>query len=394
MRRLSQHAPGVSPARVAVALACCCVSLGALGADDSARLRAIVDTAVRPVIAEYDLPGMAVGLTVDGKAHIFNYGLASRENKLPVTDATLFELGSISKPMTATLALYAHALGKFSLNDHPSKFMPELKGSQIDRASLLHLGTYTAGGLPLQFPDEIGEAQMSTYFQQWKADAAPGKQRRYSNPSLGLFGHLAALSMQGDFVALMEQQVFPQFDMRSSYIRVPGAALAEYAWGYDKANKPVRVGAGVFSAHAYGVISTAADVIRFVQVNIDPGRLAAPMRRAVEGTQVGHFKVGEMVQGLGWEQYRYPVSLEHLVAGNASPVSMEPNLATPLGAPQARGQALLFNKSGSTRGFSNYVAFVPQQKIGVVLLANKTVPAHVRVALAHGILAKLAPNAK
>ncbi len=387
--RLSQHIAGA-----AVALVSCFVSTLAVAADDSARFRAIVDAAIRPVMAEYDLPGVAVGVTVDGKAYIFNYGLASREDKLPVTDATMFELGSISKPMTATLATYAQALGKMSLQDHPSKFMPQLKGSQIDRANLLHLGTYTGGGLPLEFPDEIADAQMISYFQQWKADAAPGTQRRYSNPSLGLFGHLAALSMQGDFVALMEQNIFPQFGMNSSYLQVPKAASGNYAWGYDKANKPVRVGAGVFAAQAYGVISTAADVIAFVQANIDPSRLAPPMRRAVQGTQAGHFAVGGMVQGLGWELYNYPVSLEQLVAGNSPPVSMAPNTVTPVIPTQSPGPALLFNKSGSTRGFGNYLAFVPQKKIGVVLLSNKNFPAPVRVALAHGILGQLTPGIK
>jgi len=44
----------------------------------------------------------------------------------PVTETTLFELGSVSKTFTATLGLYAQALGQLSLADHPSRFMPEL----------------------------------------------------------------------------------------------------------------------------------------------------------------------------------------------------------------------------------------------------------------------------
>jgi hypothetical protein len=38
---------------------------------------------------------------------------------------------------------YAQVLGKLSMDDHPSRYMPALKAGDIDQASLLHLGTYT-----------------------------------------------------------------------------------------------------------------------------------------------------------------------------------------------------------------------------------------------------------
>src|SRR5690606_9385511 len=47
---------------------------------DSDRLKSIVDAAIRPVMKEYAVPGMAVGLTVDGKHYFFNYGVASQES--------------------------------------------------------------------------------------------------------------------------------------------------------------------------------------------------------------------------------------------------------------------------------------------------------------------------
>ena len=367
----------------------CLLSVSCRAADNSAKIRAIVDAAVRPVIAEYDLPGVAVGVTVGGKAYVFNYGVASREKNSPVSDATLFELGSVTKPLTATLVSYAQVLGKLSLDDHPSKFMPQLKGTAIDKVSVLNLGTYTAGGLPQQFPDEVADGQMESYFQQWVADAPPGTQRRYSNPSLGLFGHLAAIALKGDFADLMEQQLFAQLGMKNSYIVRPGTVPADYAWGYDKANKPVRMQRGVLSDEGGGGISTAGDLIRLVQANLAPGALRAPLRRAVEGTHIGYFAVGPLVQGLGWEQYPYPVPLATLVAGNSPAMSMEPNAAWLIAEPKAPVQATLFNKTGSTRGFGNYVAFVPQKKLGVVFLANKSAPAPARVKVVHTILTQL-----
>ncbi|MFZ6749945.1 class C beta-lactamase [Undibacterium sp. Ren11W] len=354
------------------------------------QIRAAVDAAIRPLMAEYDVPGMAVAVTINGQSMFFQYGVASRANKTPVSETTLFEIGSISKTFAATMATYAQVLGKLSMDDHPSRYMPALKGKDIDQASLLHLGTYTAGGLPLQFPDDLADAQVTTYFQTWKATAAAGSQREYSNPSLGLFGHLTALALKADFRDVMETQIFPQLGLQHSYLDVPKTAMGNYAWGYNRANQAIRMNPGALAAPTYGVKSSAADMLRFVQVNIDASGLEPTMQRALAATHVGYFKVGTMVQGLGWEQYPYPVTLEHLLAGNSESMLFDANPAQKISAPQAPVAATLFNKTGSTNGFGGYVAFVPEQKIGIVMLANKNYPIPARIKAGYAILEQLA----
>ncbi|NRR30676.1 beta-lactamase [Oxalobacteraceae bacterium] len=387
--------PAFTRSIAAALISSCFLPLASWAADDSVQLRTIVDTAIRPLMAEYDLPGMAVAVTVNGQSTVFNYGLASREDKTPVGEATLFELGSVSKTFTATLATYAQELGKLSLDDHPGKYMPQLKGSALDKASLLNLGTYTAGGLPLQVPDEVANFdQMVAYFRQWKPDSAPSAQRNYSNPSIGLLGYITGLALHSDFATALETRLLPQLGLTHSYVRVPDSAMVNYAWGYDKDNKPGRVKPDVFATEAYGLKATAADMIRFVQANIEPGRQEAALRRALEGTHVGYFKVRNMVQGLGWEQYPYPITLEQLVAGNSPSLIFDANAAKRLTPPQAPAGATLFNKTGSTSRFGAYVAFVPEQKIGIVMLANKNYPIPARIKAAHAILAQLSPAVK
>jgi beta-lactamase class C len=378
---------------LALLSACFCLVPASAQAADAAAVRAAVDREIRPLMAQYAVPGMAVAVTIDGQAMFFNYGAASKEQGTPVSEHTLFELGSISKTFTATLASYAQVLGKLSFDDHPGTYMAQLKGSAIDKATLLDLGTYTAGGLPLQFPDEVGiDGQMLTYFRQWQPDAAPGTLRRYSNPSIGLLGHVTALALHSDFGDAIEQRLFPALGLKHSHVRVPDGAMAIYAWGYDRADKPVRVRRDVFDAEAYGVKSSAADVIRFVQENIEPDRLPDPFRRAVEGTHVGFFQVGEMVQGLGWEQYRGAVTLQRLLAGNAQGMIDGANPARRLTPPQPAPRGTWFNKTGSTRGFGAYVLFVPEHKLGIVMLANKNYPIPARVKAAHAILEQVASN--
>ena len=376
---------------LALAIICfCLVSTAIRAADNPSTITAAVDRAFRPLLETYGVPGIAVAVAAGGQRYFFSYGVAAKDRNTPVTKDTLFEIGSLSKTFTATFAAYAQALGKISLNDHPGKYMPELRHSAIDEASLLHLGTYTTGGLPLQFPDTVtNDAEMVTYFQEWKPSAAPGAQRRYSNPSIGLLGHITGLAMNGNFADLVEAELFPKLGLSHSYIRVPEAEMANYAWGYNKAGEPIRVAPGVLDAEAYGVKSTAADMIRFVEANIRPDTLEMPIRRAVEGTHIGYFQIGEMVQGVGWEQYPYPVTLDRLLAGNSTAMSLEANAATELTPPQAPSEPTLFNETGSTNGFGAYAAFVPEKKIGLVMLANKNVPIPPRITAAHAVLEQL-----
>lgn len=349
----------------------------------------LVDRAFRPLLVEHDVPGLAVGVIVQGRPSVFSFGVTSRDNGQPVTAHTLFELGSVSKTFTATLATYAQAQGALALDDHPGRYMPAIRGSAVDRATLLDLGTYTAGGLPLQFPDDVTESTMAAYFRDWQPSAPPGVVRRYSNPSIGLLGHVTGVALGADYADLLEARLFPELGLSESHVRVPEAAMDLYAWGHDKAGAPVRVSPGVLDAEAYGVKSSAADMLRFIGANLRPETLRGPIRRAVESTQTGYVRVGDMVQGLGWERYDLPVTQERLVAGNTGAMVMQANPATPVAPEDASPVDALFNKTGSTNGFGAYVAFVPSKGIGIVMLANRNLPIPARIAASFEVLREL-----
>ncbi len=350
----------------------------------------VVYEAIAPVMEKNRVPGLAVAVTVQGKRSLFNYGVASKEIGQAITEDTLFEIGSLSKTFTATLACLAQARGALVLSDMASKYFSALAGSSFDKISLLELATYTAGGLPLQFPDSIIDRdQMIAYFKRWRPNYAPGTRRLYSNPSMGLFGYLAARSVRAPFGDLMERQLIAPLGLTHTYLKVPRDRMGNYAFGYAKDDKPIRVKPGVFDSEAYGVKTTATDMIRFVEANINGAVPDVTLQRAITATHTGYFKVGDMTQGLGWEMYAWPTRLETLLEGNSSKMILETHAVTPLAPQVLPQQATLINKTGSTNGFGSYAAFVPRKRLGVVILANRNFPIADRVTAAYKILASL-----
>jgi len=353
-------------------------------------LTAVVDGAILPLLKEYRIPGMAVAVLNGGQAHYFNYGVANRESGQQVSEQTLFEIGSVSKTLTATLGAYAVVKGGFTLDDKVSQHAAWLKGSAFDGVTMAELATYSAGGLPLQFPEEVDSYdKLREYYRHWSPLYPAGTHRHYSNPSIGLFGHLAANSLGQPFEQLMSQTLLPKLGLHHTYIQVPASAMADYAYGYAKDDQPVRVNPGVLAAEAYGIKTCSADLLKFVEANIS-GSGDAVMAQAIAMTHTGYFSVGEMTQGLGWESYAYPVAEQTVLTGNSPAVSFKANPVTGFATPRAMGDLRLYNKTGSTNGFGSYVAFVPAKGMGIMMLANRNYPIEARVKAAFAILSTLA----
>lgn len=361
---------------------------GAGNTEDSIALAA--DSAAKPIMQEYNIPGMAIGVTVNGKRSFYNYGITSKNTQQAVTNETLFEIGSISKTFTATLAAYAQAESYLSLTDSVSKYLPSLRGSSLANVQLFNLGTHTAGGFPLQLPDDIKDtAQLMQYYQQWHPDYAAGTYRVYSNPGIGLLGVITARRMQQPFAALIEKKLFPELGMEHSYINVPADKMPLYAQGYNSADSAVRLNPAVLATEVYAIKSCTKDLIQFTEANMGIAKLNAPLQQAVMNTHTGYFRSGVLTQDLIWEQYPYPTDLKVLLAGNSESMIFEANPAAQINPVLPPQENVLINKTGSTNGFSAYILFVPSRKTGIVVLTNKSYPIAARIQVAFQVLAQL-----
>ncbi|MCF7456150.1 class C beta-lactamase [Vibrio sp. A1-1] len=355
----------------------------------SSQLKSVVDECAKGLMNEYDIPGLAIAVTIDGKRYFYNYGFADESKGSLVTNDTIFELGSISKTFAATLTGYAQAKGKLNMDDKVKDYIPELENSVLGNTKLVHVATYTAGGLPLQFPSEVtNDAEMMQYYKTWKPEYEAGTKRKYSNPSIGLFGYIGALSMKSDYTEMMETVILPELGMTNTFVYVPKDKLNNYAFGYSSEGKPVRVNPGILDAQAYGIKSTSLDMLQYIEANMGQAQLNTDIENALERTHTKYFDTDTFTQAVGWEGYDYPVSLSQLLKGNSSDVILN---AKPVQASVSGtlGRDVWYNKTGSTGGFGAYIAYVPSEKIGIVILANKNYPNAERVEAAYNIISSV-----
>lgn len=367
-----------------------CSTFAAPGTLTEKQIGHVVDKTIAPLLKEQAIPGMAVAVIYQGKPYYFTYGKADIANNQPVTTQTLFELGSLSKTFAGVLGGDAVARGEIRLSDPANEYWPELNGRQWQNISMLDLATYTAGGLPLQVPDEVTDkAALLNFYQTWQPEWAPGEKRLYANSSIGLFGSLAVKPSGLSFEQAMTQRVLAPLRLSHTWIKVPAYEESHYAWGYSS-GRPVRVSPGMLDAESYGVKSSIADMASWIKANMNPQQVKdKTLRQGMELAQSRYWRIGSMYQGLGWEMLNWPVKAKVVVDGSESKVALAATPAVAIRPPAPPVNDSWVHKTGSTGGFGSYAAFIPQQQLGIVILANKNYPNPERVKAAFSILEDL-----
>ena len=356
-------------------------------ADNNDHLKSTVDQQAKLLMNEHNISGMAFGIIIDGKSHFYHYGLADKKAKIPVSENTIFELGSISKTFAATLASYSELNGTLKLEDTADKYIPYLKNSAIGNTKLINLATYSAGGLPLQVHDDVkNNKELLRYYKSWQPVFPINSKRLYSNASIGLFGYISALSMDADYTQLMEEKILPSLNMPNTFINVPSNKMADYAFGYNAAGDAIRVNPGMLDAEAYGIKSTITDMTHFMAANMGLVPLDKNIQQALDNNRKGYYQASTFTQGLGWEMYPYPTQLDTLLEGNSMDVVLKPQAITTDNHPTPILNNVWVNKTGATNGFGGYIAYIPAEKSGIVILANKNYPNADRVKAAYTIL--------
>jgi beta-lactamase class C len=351
----------------------------------SASARSSVDAEIAAFMAEHGIPGMAVGWTTPEGDALHYYGVADPASDRPVTASTRFELGSISKTFTAALTALAVETDVLAAEDAAATWVPRLAGTPAGARALSELAAHVNGGLPLQFPDTVADdAAAVDWLAAWTPTAATETVRSYSNPGMGLLGLATAGAWHERFETLVETRLLAPLALaQTGFEEDP----AQDAAGRRRSGEATVLSPGPLDGPAYGLRSTARDLLHWTAAQLGRGAIAPELARALAATQHGRFDAGPLVQGWVWERLPWPASEAQLEAATADRIVLEPNPVSRLPEPDTETRAVLVHKTGGTGGFGAWIGFVPETGTGLVLLANANHPTTPRVILGARLLA-------
>ena len=266
-----------------------------------------------------------------------------------MTPETLFEIGSVSKTFTATLASYATAQDKMRLDDRASQHWPAHAGQPLRRhqparprdlyrrrlaAAVPRLSAEGPGTDPRLLPPvaaDLRAGQPAPLFQRASACSAISPRAAWASRS----NDSGAASVPGTWASNRPTSTCPRRRWRSTP-RATARTTARYG------SVPAR-----WMPKAT-VKTSAADLLRFVDANLHPGARTCHGRRDARCHPSRLLQGRRHDQGLGWEAYDWPISLKRLQAGARRRWRCGPQDRHGLPAPQALENQRLLNKTGST----------------------------------------------
>ncbi len=305
-----------------------------------------VDKYVLSQLAEKHIPGAAIAVIKNGKViKTEGYGLASVEFNAPVTTETVFEIGSVSKQITAAAIMLLVEDGKINLDDKISKYLPNTPEAWKD-VSVRHLLTHTSGvksytslgGFELSKRYKVGDFIKELSPQP--LDFAPGSAYRYSNSGYSLLGYIIESASGKNYWEFLQTRIFNLLKMNSTADRDPQFIIKNRATGYEWENGRL-VGrdyelTDLFSAGA--IVSTISDMAKWDIALRDETLLKNESKAMI------------------WKPFT-------LTGGKENPYGFGWNVG------EFRGQKLL-NHGGQTAGFAANISRYTDADLDIIVLTN------------------------
>lgn len=230
-----------------------------------------VDRYVRAQLAERHIPGAAIAVVKNGRVvKTEGYGLASVEFSAPVTKETVFEIGSVSKQITAAAIMLLVEKGKINLDEKISKYLPATPDAWKN-VSVRNLLTHTSGiksytGLSgFELTKRLSRDEFIKALAAQPLEFETGSRYIYSNSGYNLLGFIIETVSGESYWDFTRERIFKPLGMNSTADRDPKYIIPNRASGYEWQNNAL-VGrdydlTDVFSAGA--IVSTVEDLVKW-----------------------------------------------------------------------------------------------------------------------------------
>ena len=335
----------------------------------------LVTKLVTSFMKEHSIPGAAIAITDSSESYFYTFGIADYSNNKPVTNQTIFEIGSITKLFTALLFTKATNNQNMHLNDALIKHYPKLNSNPfLHDITFEKLLTHTSGLPRNLLVDIITPVQALNYLLHWKPTNTIGSKWQYSNVGIGLVGMILQNKSNKTINQLYREQILKQFGMLPIGTKVDDEFQPDFAQSYLENGKtaPHFYNAnGPFPA-AWGLKANIQDMSYFLQAFTAGLNISSHFKQAIQQTQIPRLAIGNIQQGLVWRIH----SLQDKTLLSKS-TENKSDILSVRWLPkehQVFDANKLFDKTGAHNGFRSYVAVIPSKKLGIAILFNKSIP--------------------
>jgi|SRR5579859_1194987 len=331
----------------------CAATLPAQQKSLSQEKRQAIEKAVASFMSENSVPGLSAAIVLDGEPRWSEgFGMADLENSSPATSSTLFRLGSISKPVSATAVLQLWERGKLDLDAPVQKYCPEFPQKEWPITTRQLLGHM--GGIRHYSPDGKGDvpedsarhfSSMKESLQLFANDplvAKPGAKFNYSTYGYTVVGCVLEGAASEKYIDYLRKNVFELAGMEQTRDDDFFTVIPHRTRWYHKDKSGIVRNAGVLDSSykipGGGIISSADDMAKF-EAAILGEKLLKRSTRDLMWTSLKTTDGKETSYGLGW------------------------------GILDRFGLHILAH-TGGQQGTSTAFAVVPSRNAGVVVLCN------------------------
>jgi CubicO group peptidase (beta-lactamase class C family) len=284
-----------------------------------------VDDFIRAEMQKRRIPGLSLAIIQDGRiVKATGYGVTEKGGESPVTPATLFQAGSISKPVSALGALRLVEEGKLALDEDVNARIvtwkvPENEFTREKKVTLRGLLSHTAGLTVHGFPGYATDEPVPTLVQVLdgakpantrpiRVDIPPGSRWRYSGGGYTVMQQLVIDVTGKPFPRYMQEAVLGPLGMEESLFEqpLPAEKSKRTATGHYGDRRVVKGRWHVYpEMAAAGLWTTASDLARFA-IGVQEAAagkstkvLSRPMARQMLAEQKDHYGLGVGLQGTG-----------------------------------------------------------------------------------------------
>jgi D-alanyl-D-alanine carboxypeptidase len=201
-----------------------------------------IDRYIDSTLKERNIPGAVIAVLKDGKiVKMKGYGLASVEFGVPVTTKTVFEIGSVTKQITAGAIMILVEEGKVSLDEKISVYIPATP-TQWKDVTVRHLLNHTSGipsysvlggfGLSLRMTRD----DFVKKFNELPLDFEPGTKYAYNNSGYNLLGYIIESQSGMSYWRFLEERIYKPLGIKTAGDRDPRFIIRNRATGYEFIN--------------------------------------------------------------------------------------------------------------------------------------------------------------